>query len=133
MMQPTRTLAATLDGAPTAEARSPLQFLLRHPLSLETETSWFLLFGVLDLVLTTVLLNTGFAHEANPLASFFLLVGGLHGLIGYKFALLTIAAVSAHIIMLRRPRTAKVVLHTGIGAQFIVVAYSVALLAKIAL
>lgn len=111
--------------------RSPLHFLLRHPLSLESETSWFLLLGALDLVLTTVLLNTGVVHEANPLARFFLFVGGLNWLIGYKFGLLTVAAVAAQIILLHRPRAAKAVLHTGIGVQLLVVAYSVTLLVKV--
>lgn len=111
--------------------RSPLHFLFRHPLSLETETSWFLLLGVLDLVLTTFLLNTGVVHEVNPLARFFIFAGGLHGLIGYKCVLLAVAAVAAQVIVLRRPRTAKAVLHTGIGVQFLVVAYSVTLLLKV--
>lgn len=110
-----------------------MHFLLRHPLALETETSWFLLFGVLDLVLTTVLLNTGVAHEANPLARSLWFSAGLHGLIAYKFGLLMVAAVAVQIITLRRPRMAKAVLHTGIGVQSLVVFYSVGLLAKIAL
>lgn len=126
-------LMDSLNDESKSKARSPLHFLFRHPLSLETETSWFLLLGVLDLVMTTVLLNTGAAHEANPLTRRFLFSGGLHGLIAYKFGLLTVAAVAAQIIMLRRPRAAKVVLHTGIGAQLLVVAYSVTLLLKITL
>lgn len=113
------------------EPRSPFHFLFQHRLSLETETCWFLLLGVLDLVLTTVLLNTGAAHEANPLARFFLFAGGLHGLIGYKCGLLTVALVAAQVIMLRRPGAAKAVLHTGIGLQFAVVAYSVTLLVRV--
>ncbi|KAF0181558.1 MAG: hypothetical protein FD161_231 [Limisphaerales bacterium] len=123
----------SLSNQQKPKVRSPLHFVFRHPLALETETSWFLLLGVLDLVLTTVLLNTGVAHEANPLARSFLFSAGLHGLIAYKFGLLTVAAVAVQIITLRRPRTAKVVLHTGIGVQSLVVFYSVGLLAKIAL
>lgn len=122
-----------MNDKPAPKQPSPGHFLFRQQLSLETETCWFLLLGVLDLVLTTVLLNTGAAHEANPLARSFLFSAGLHGLIAYKFGLLTVAAVSAQIITLRRPRAAKVVLHTGIGVQSLVVLYSVGLLAKIAL
>lgn len=122
-----------LNGEPKPKAHSRLHFLFRHPLALETETSWFLLLGVLDLVMTTVLLNTGAAHEANPVARRFLFSGGLHGLIAYKFGLLTVAAVAAQIIVLRRPRAAKAVLHTGIGVQSLVVAYSVGLLASVVL
>ena len=123
----------SLNDKPNPKPRSRLHFLFRHPLSLETETSWFLLLGLLDVVLTTVLLNTGLAHEANPIARRFLFSDGLHGLIAYKFGLLTVAAVAVQVIVLRRPRVAKAVLHTGIGAQSLVVAYSLMLLAKIAL
>lgn len=120
-----------MNDEPKPKRRSPLHFLFRHQLSLETETSWFLLLGVLDLVLTTILLNTGAVHEANPLASFFIFAGGLHGLIGFKCGLLTVAAVAAQVIVLRRPRAAKAVLHTGIVVQFFVVAYSLSLLLKV--
>lgn len=108
-----------------------MHFLFRHPLSLESETSWFLLLGVLDLVLTTLLLNTGRVHEANPVARFFLFIGGVHGLIGYKCGLLTVAAVCAQVITLRRPRAAKAVLLAGIGVQSVVVAHSVRLLLQV--
>jgi hypothetical protein len=123
----------SLTAKPIPKTRSPLHFLFEHPLALETETSWFLLFGVLDLVLTTVLLRTGAAHEANPLARFIISEGGLPGLIGYKLGLLTLAAVSTQVIVLSRPRAAKAVLHTGIAMQLLVVGYSVLLLAKIVL
>lgn len=120
-----------MNDEPKPKRRSPLHYLFRHPLSLETETSWFLLLGVADLVLTTILLNTGVVHEANPLARYFIFAGGVHGLIGFKCIMLAIAAVAAQVIVVRRPRTAKAVLHTGIGVQFFVVAYSVSLLLRV--
>lgn len=126
-----RILTDQLNNEPNPKTRSPLHFLFQHRLSLETETSWFLLFGSLDLMLTTLLLNTGAAHEANPLARFIIFHGGLPGLIGYKFGLLTLAAVAAQIIVLSRPRTAKAVLLMGTWVQLVVVAYSAMLLAKI--
>ncbi len=114
-----------------AAGRAPGRSLFKHPLALETETCWLLLFGVLDLILTTVLLNTGRVQEANPVARFFLFAGGLNGLIGYKCALLAFATVAAQIIALRRPRTARAVLIVGILAHLLVVSYSVALLLKV--
>lgn len=122
-----------LNDKPRPKSRSPLHFLFRRRLALESETCWFLLLGLLDVVLTTVLLNTGRAHEANPIARHFLSIDGVHGLIAYKFALLTIVALAVQAIVLRRPRAAKAVLHTGIGVQSLVVAYSLLLLAKVAL
>jgi hypothetical protein len=112
-------------------SHAPGRSLFKHPLTLETETCWLLLFGVLDLVLTTVLLNTGRVQEANPMARFFLFAGGLHGLIGYKCALLAFATVAAQVIALRRPRAARAVLLVGILAHFLVVSYSIALLLKV--
>lgn len=84
--------------------------------------------GVADMVMTMILLDTGMVSEVNPMARFFLFLGGLHGLIGYKCTTLVVASVCAQLIMLQRPRTGKAVLHTGIWVQFVVVAYSVVLL-----
>lgn len=122
--------AAVLPAGAAGLAR-PGRSLFRHPLALETETCWLLLLGVLDLVLTTVLLNTGRVHEANPVARAFLFAGGLNGLIGYKCALLAVATVTAQVIALRRPGAARLVLLVGIAAHFLVVGYSVALLLKV--
>jgi hypothetical protein len=116
---------------PDSKLPSPARLLLRQPLALESETSWFLLLGVLDLVLTTLLLHSGRAHESNPLARFALLTGGLRGLIGYKCGLLALVAVAAQFITLRNPKTARTVLTVGIVGQLIVVSYSVALLLKL--
>ena len=122
-IQPMNQISAdNLNAQPIPKARSPLHFLFQHRLAMETETCWFLLFGVLDLVLTTLLL-----------ARFIISEGGLPGLIGYKLGLLTLAAVCTQVIVLNRPRTAKVVLLTGVGAHLLVVGYSVLLLAKIVL
>jgi hypothetical protein len=85
----------------------------------------------LDLVLTAVLLSTGTVRETNPMARFFLLAGGVRGLVGFKCMILTLVTVSVQIIALRHPRVAKAVLQLGIVVQFLVVCYSAALLAKV--
>ncbi len=121
--------ASTATALPAASAGPRAWF--SHRLTMESETCWLLLFGVLDLVLTTVLLNTGRVQEANPAARYFLFAGGLHGLIGYKCALLAFATVAAQVIALRRPRTARAVLIVGILAHIVVVSYSTVLLLKI--
>lgn len=92
------------------------------------ETGWFLTLGVADMVMTTILLETGMVSEVNPLARFFLFLGGLHGMVGYKCATLVVASVCAQFIMRQRPQTARAVLHTGIWVQLVVVVYSVVLL-----
>lgn len=92
------------------------------------ETGWFVLMGAADIVMTTMLLNTGWVDEVNPVARFFLFNSGLHGLVGYKCSTLVVVLVCAQLITLRRPRTAKAVLHTGIWVQLLVVAYSAVLM-----
>lgn len=128
--RPAESAAAVLPAGAAGLAR-PGRSLFRHPLALETETCWLLLLGVLDLILTTVLLNTGRVQEANPVARAFLFAGGLNGLIGYKCALLAVATVTAQVIALRRLQAARLVLFVGIAAHFLVVGYSVALLLKV--
>jgi hypothetical protein len=119
-------------GAPLPAASASPRAWFSHRLTMESETCWLLLFGVLDLILTTVLLNTGRVQEANPVARYFLFAGGLHGLIGYKCALLAFVTVTVQIIALRRPRTARGVLLVGILAHVFVVSYSTVLLVKVA-
>jgi len=109
------------------------RLLFRRRLQLESETSWFLLLGVLDMVLTSVLLNTGHAREANPLARLFLSAAGVRGLIHYKCALLALVTLTGQVIALRRRPAARGVLQVGIAVQLLVVAYSVVLVLKVML
>jgi len=89
---------------------------------------WFLLLGVLDLVLTTILLVPGEVHESNPVARFCLHAGGLRGLIIFKFGMLAGVTVITQIIGLRRVQAARIVLLLGIVMSFCVATYSVVLL-----
>jgi hypothetical protein len=108
----------------------PLSWLRRR-LPLETETCWLLLLGVLDLVVTVALLNTGAAREANPLAEWFLATGGVRGLVIFKCAALAVVGVAAQLIAGRHPRVARGVLHLGILAQLVVITYGVWLLGRV--
>lgn len=104
---------------------------LRRRLPLETETSWLLLLGVLDLVVTVALLHTGAASEANRLAEWFLATGGVRGLVIFKCAALAVVAVAAQFIAGRHPRVARGVLHLGILAQLVVITYGAWLLGRV--
>jgi Domain of unknown function (DUF5658) len=100
---------------------------LRRPLPLESETCWLLLLGVLDLILTVVLLQTGTVREANPLARWILAADGVRGLVLFKCGVLAIVAVSAQVIATRHPRIGRWVLLLGAAAQLAVVVYGVRL------
>ena len=108
----------------------PLRLFFRRPLPLESETCWFLLLGVLDLVLTTMLLAPAEVRESNPVARFCLHAGGLRGLIIFKFGMLAGVTVIAQIIALRRVQAARIVLLLGIVISFLVATYSVVLLLR---
>lgn len=123
------TILRTRMKPPTKpNGRLPLRLFFRRPLPLESEMCWFLLLGVLDLVLTTILLVPGEVHESNPVARFCLHAGGLRGLIIFKFGMLAGVTVITQIIGLRRVQAARIVLLLGIVMSFCVATYSVVLL-----
>jgi len=126
------TILRTRMKPPTKpNGRLPLRLFFRRPLPLESEMCWFLLLGVLDLVLTTILLVPGEVHESNPVARFCLHAGGLRGLIIFKFGMLAGVTVITQIIGLRRVQAARIVLLLGIVISFCVATYSVVLLLRI--
>jgi hypothetical protein len=114
------------------EHPTPLRFIFKHPLLLESETSWFILMGVLDLLVTYLLLRTGAAREANPVAEFFLTAGGLRGLIYYKCGAMALIVGIAQVVALKHPVLARSVLIIGIAAHLFVVIYGGMLVLRVA-
>ena len=60
--------------------------LFRHQLPLQSETSYFILANVLDIVFTNMLLRMHHM-EANPIANYILIYWGFHGMIAFKLFL----------------------------------------------
>jgi hypothetical protein len=118
-----------MNPKPPDEGRTRLARLIRRPLPLESETSWLLLLGILDLVLTVVLLQTGAVREANPVGRLCLKAGGLRGLVLLKCGLLLVIVLAVQGIALRRPRTARAVLWLGMAVQGLAASYGAWLLA----
>ena len=121
------TMSETDDKQNPESAR---HFLFQARLPLESETCWFILLSVCDLVLTFLLLRTGIFREVNPVAEFVLFAGGLKGFAYFKFAMVAFVTVLAQIIARRRLETARTVLRTAIVVQFFVAVYSATLLAQ---
>lgn len=97
---------------------------------MESETSWLILLGLADLVLTAMLLRSGAVREANPVGKLFLKLGGLRGLVWFKCAALLLIAVVAQLIARRRPQTAKAVMWCGLLAQGVAIGCGLWLLVR---
>lgn len=110
--------------------RSPLFFLFRQKLPLESETSLYILVSTLDILMTWILLYRGGFVEANPVARFFLEGWGLKGFVGFKFALVCLVCVIAQVIAITRQDIARRILLLGTLVVAVVVIYSFTLLLR---
>ncbi|MCU0719526.1 MAG: DUF5658 family protein [Pirellula sp.] len=112
---------------PTGESSDPKHFLNRQ-LPLQTETSWFILINVLDLVLTNILLQRN-AIEANPLANMVFVRYGFTGMIVFKLASVLFVCLAAQIIATKNVSKAKWLLWFGCAVVGAVLIYSCRLIA----
>ncbi len=96
---------------------------------MQTEVSVFILVGVLDIVMTNLLLRHG-AVEANPVARFFLNNWGFRGMIAFKMVTITFVIVIAQIVAQHKMSSAKRILYLGTAIVGIVVCYSAVLLLR---
>lgn len=120
-MTPSPTARAT-----TAELSKRGNFLFRQ-LPLQTETSWFILINVLDLVLTNILLQRN-AIEANPLANMVFVYYGFVGMIAFKLVSVLFVCLAAQIIATKSPSKAKWLLWFGCAVVGAVLIYSARLI-----
>jgi riboflavin transporter FmnP len=115
-----------------SEMSSPnlVRAILRQPLSLEAETLLFILASALDASLTYFMVEHGEGRfvESNPIAEFFILNWGHHGMVYFKFAMVAFVCVIAQIIAFTRVETARRLLIFATVVVSVVVAYSLVLL-----
>jgi hypothetical protein len=117
-----------------ASPRRPLslwRFALFGSLPLEHETCLFLLVNLADFVVTAWLTHGGGFREANWLAVWVLQNWGWHGLLVYKFGLVTAICLLAQVIARHRPETARRLL-SGATALFALVLAAAVVLAVLA-
>lgn len=110
------------------ESMSLTQLLLREPLTLERETSLFILVSSLDVFMTYLLLSYGGFVEANPIANHVLQGFNIAGMVMYKFVLVAIATVTLQVVARRRPLVAKTILNVSTLGYCGVVIYGLTLL-----
>ena len=117
------------DVKPTSVKQN--RFWLRHlmtgHLPLQSEVSVFILVGVLDIVMTNLLLRHG-AVEANPVARFFLHHWGFRGMIAFKMVTITFVILVAQIVAQHKMSSARRILYCGTAIVGFVVCYSAFLL-----
>lgn len=94
---------------------------------LESETAWFILVNVLDMVVTWLLIRTGTFRESNPIAVYFLHRWGIRGMNVFKLSTVILVVVIAQVIAPIRPATARGLLIAGTVIVGAVVCYSVVL------
>ena len=101
--------------------------LFRHQLPLQSETSYFILVNVLDIVFTNILLRMH-AMEANPIANYILIYWGFPGMIAFKLFLVAFVCLITQVIAFHHLRRARQTLYFGTVLVSAVVAYSAFLL-----
>jgi len=105
--------------------------MFRKRLPLESETTWFVLVNVLDVVLTALLIRQRGFVEGNPIARFFLNHWGVSGMNYFKFAIVMFVAVIAQVIAHYQINTARMLLNAGTLIVGCVVIYSLTLIARL--
>jgi hypothetical protein len=116
-------------GQPATFFKRLITLLFHRQLPLQSETSYFILVNVLDIIFTNALLRSH-AIEANPLANYFLKHWGFPGMIAFKLALVAGVCLVTQLIAVHHLKRAKQVLTIGCGIVGLVVAYSALMLIR---
>ena len=106
-----------------------LTLLFHHQLPLQSETSYFILVNVLDIVFTNILLRMHHM-ESNPIANYILIHWGFRGMIVFKLFLVACVCLITQLIAVHHIRRARQTLYFGTVIVSTVVAYSAFLLAR---
>lgn len=95
---------------------------------LEFEKTLFVLVNLMDIVMTSLLLNTGQFIESNPIANYVLDQWGFAGVTAFKLIVVAGVMLIANVIAIRRVRTSRRLLYFGTAAVSCVVTYSCVLM-----
>lgn len=109
----------------------------RFALQYETEVSWFILVGALDVFMTYLILRNSAEGrtknaliEGNPVARWILHQWGISGMVYFKFAMIAFVAVIAEYVGSHRPELGRNLLKLGTVIVGVVVVYSLLLLKR---
>ncbi len=99
----------------------------RRGLPLESETSWFVLLNLCDIVATFLLLGrNGRYHysESNPIARWFYEGWGIRGMVWFKLGMVALVIVTTQIVARQNRELARAVLVFGCAVVAGVFLYS---------
>ena len=103
----------------------------------ETELSWFILVGALDVFMTYLVLRysaegrtNNVMIEGNPVARWILHRWGIRGMVTFKFLMIAVVAVIAEVVGVHRPALGRNLLRLGTLVVGGVVIYSFLLLQR---
>lgn len=106
-------------------------------LQYETELSWFILAGALDVFMTYLILRysaegrtQNVMIEGNPVARWILHQWGMQGMVIFKFVMIAVVSVIAEVVGMKRPETGRYLLKLGTLVVGGVVIYSFLLLQR---
>ena len=109
----------------------------RSSLQYESELSWFILVGALDVFMTYLILRysaegrtQNILVEGNPLARWILQQWGIQGMVIFKFIMIGVVSVIAEVVGRFRPTVGRSLLQLGTLVVGGVVVYSFLLLQR---
>lgn len=109
----------------------------KSSLQYETELSWFILVGAMDVFMTYLILRFSAEGrtqnpliEGNPLARMILHRWGIRGMVFFKFIMVAVVAVIAEVVGKTRPHVGRNLLRFGTLVVGGVVIYSLMLLIR---
>ena len=117
----------------TIDLKSSLVASFKQDLSsmqglLSFEKSMFVIANIMDIGMTSMLLESGQFIESNPIAAHILNDWGLAGMIAYKLIIVSMIMLIANTISIWKIKTSKRLLHFGTLAVSGVVSYSILLM-----
>jgi hypothetical protein len=120
---------------PPSELPRFWEVVFRLPLPLQRESALFLIVNVLDVMMTYLLLadipgisGRVMFYESNPVARFFVEGWGVRGIVAFKFAIVALVEVIAHIVAMKQVVVGRRLLEFGTLVVSTVVIYSMFLL-----
>lgn len=91
-----------------------LKFLNLPPVRYPNEYVWLVFVSTMDIIFTVLLIKYHDAHEANPIAAFYLSHYGKMGLIVWKFCIIIFVIVACEIVGRSRDRTGRWLARVGV-------------------
>jgi hypothetical protein len=97
----------------------------RRGIPLESETAWYVLLNVCDILATWALLRRDPRFiESNPIARWFYHGWGINGMVWFKLSMVALVVVIAQVIARKNEPLARMLLLFGCAAVGVVFVYS---------